>query len=142
MSKVDLTGVFSKLDKVVEKVEQATENSMHLTVLNAVRNARSNDTYKDQTHFLRSSIGGAVYKGDTPVFTSFQSAGNSEGVAKAQELCEQDKPAGDYSAIVVAGAPYARAVESKGFDVITGATMNFDKDIKDGISAQISKIKL
>jgi hypothetical protein len=105
-----------------------------------VKRAKQTNTYTDQTHALRSSIGCIInYKGKE-WFNYFESAGGekgSEGVAAGLNFARET--VNQYSdktivAVVVAGMDYALYVESKGFDVLTGSTRQFESDLQAGIS--------
>jgi len=124
--------VESKKDAFVEAALEAYK----LTCIAMVKRAKETDTYKDQTHKLRSSIGCVLYHDGVEVFNYFESTGGEmggegvqEGLAHARLVAEQqvDKT---IVAVVVAGADYALYVESNGFDVLTGSTYGFSSDLK------------
>jgi hypothetical protein len=79
-------------------------------------------TYWDQTKNLRSSIGYVIMKNGQQIFGDFP-GDKPEGVAQAKEVAQQvgAKFNNGFVLIVVAGMDYAAAVESKGYDVITGS---------------------
>jgi hypothetical protein len=95
-----------------------------------VADARSTSTYTDRTRNLRGSIGYVILKDGTEIFGNFE--GVSTGQATAQKFIRSVK--GDYPRgfvlIVVAGMNYAAAVESKGFDVITGSSQTAETGIQ------------
>lgn len=122
----------SKKDDFVEAALEAYK----LTCISMVKRAKQTDTYKDQTHKLRSSIGCVLYHDGVEVFNYFESTGGEmggkgvqEGLMQARLVAEQQ---GNKSivAVVVAGADYALYVESKGYDVLTGSTLRFSSELK------------
>jgi len=93
--------------------------------------ARSVDSYKDRTGNLRASVGymivrdGIVIK---EVFPGVFAAGVAEGRKAALEAVGGFSEG--YVLIVVAGMDYAAAVESKGFDVLSGSISPAEKLLK------------
>lgn len=87
-----------------------------------IDNARTNGNYTDRTGNLRSSVGyGIILHGD--IDKRRFNTGTAEGHARAQETIDQlaaENPTG-LVLVGVAGMEYAAAVESKGYDVITGS---------------------
>jgi hypothetical protein len=86
-----------------------------------VNNARNTKTYQDQTGNLRSSIGYIIARDGVIIQENIE--GKAEGRAHAKEVAREvlrENPKG-FILIVVAGMEYAAAVESKGYDVITGS---------------------
>jgi len=108
-----------------------------------VRNARENDTYKDRTVNLRSSIGYVILRNGDQLFESFESKGGPEGVKQAQKIIEQSKknfPKG-FVLIGVAGMDYAAAVEAKGYDVLTASSLQAETDLKIAMARIARKTK-
>lgn len=107
--------------------QQATIEAKVLSALQQVgetfiTDARNNNTYKDQTGNLRGSIGYVILKNGVQIFGGFP--GNNEGTVIGEQLAEEistQYPTG-FVLIVVAGMDYAAAVESKGYDVLTGSS--------------------
>ncbi len=99
---------------------------------NFVNNARSNDTYNDQTGNLRSSIGYIILNNGRVVHQNFKlsrsgddrESGKVEAMNYASELASK-YPQG-WVLIGFAGMNYAAAVESRGYDVITDAANQVD----------------
>jgi len=98
---------------------------------NAVKVARESGAYNDITGNLRASIGFAVlHNGLTVAEGGFETDGNGSdkatGVRQGRALI--DRLAIEYSngyvLIVVAGMQYAAAVEVRGKDVLTGASID------------------
>jgi hypothetical protein len=93
--------------------------------------------YIDDTGNLRSSIGYVIFNEGEIVKQNF--TGNPEGVQMG--LNQATKAAKQYPlgivAVIVAGMDYALAVESKGYDVITGPASN----IKPWLEQRLAKLK-
>ena len=89
------------------------------------------DTYKDQTHRLRSSLGYVIYKDGQQVASNFQSTGGEKGDEGVQigirKAAEAAAGIPGIVAVVVAGADYASYVEAKGFDVLTGSALQLQQ---------------
>lgn len=122
------------VDAVLFTIEKVLQRS----IIEVVNTAKNTDTYTDRTNNLRSSIGYVLYKDGQKVSASFEKAGDggegngSEGVQKG--LAYADSVANSfnngYVVVLVAGMDYAAYVEAKGFDVITGASLDLDPEIK------------
>ncbi len=100
-----------------------------------VNKARENDTYKDRTGNLRSSIGYIILYNGEVVDKSFElsekGTDRHTGLKKAKSFADEvalEHPKG-FVLIGVAGMAYAAAVEAKSYDVITGSAPN-SNDIK------------
>ena len=126
----------SKFKRQLEKtfkvdITEDILNAIYLGAQDIVNAAKRNDTYKDQTNQLRSSIGFVLYHNGQKVHQYFEATtrnaagqGGAAGVQKGLEAAEavaQAHPQG-IICVVVAGANYALAVESKGYDVLTSHT--------------------
>lgn len=92
-----------------------------------VNKARGLDTYQDRTGNLRASIGYIILKDGKIVDQNFlaspRGTDKTGGIAFARQVAGEvanDFPEG-FVLIGVAGMSYARYVEDKGFDVITGS---------------------
>lgn len=125
------------LEKVFKvDVKEDIIEAVYLGATDIVNAAKANDTYKDQTNQLRSSIGFVLYSDGQKVRQYFEATsrnaagqGGAEGVQKGLATAEaeaQKHPQG-IVCVIVAGANYALAVESKGLDVMTSHT-NHAKD--------------
>jgi len=126
----------SKKDDFIEAAVEAYK----ITCIEAVRRAKQTNTYKDQTHRLRSSIGCVLYHDGVEVYNYFESTGGEAGgegvqlgLTQARNLAELQ---GNKSivAVLIAGAHYAVYVEAKGYDVLTGSTLRFTEDLKEEFS--------
>lgn len=122
------------VDAVLITIEKVLQRS----IIEVMKTAKNNDTYTDRTNNLRSSIGYVLYKDGQKVSASFEKAGDgkdSDGAVGAKEgLAYADSVANSfnrgYVVVLVAGMDYAAYVEAKGYDVITGASLNLDSEIK------------
>lgn len=129
----------SRVDAYEEKVLQALQYEGEAFVTRAKEKqpkdieSRSpkDGSFNDRTANLRSSIGYVILKDGQEIDSLFEgdkSEGISQGKKAAQEVAAQH-PDG-YVLIGIAGMEYAAAVESKGFDVITGSAPT-SKDMRD-----------
>ena len=99
-----------------------------MACLEVVEQAKSLDTYQDQTNQLRSSIGYQIYNQGVLVTDYFQPGGKGDGSGAGQGVARGKTVAAeaarqypdDVVGVIVAGAHYALYVESKGYDVISG----------------------
>ena len=110
-----------RIDKWVVSIEQRIIWTLAMVGESFVNDARSTQTYQDQTGNLRSSIGYIIAKDGVIIQENVE--GKAEGVAQARNIAREvlrDNSKG-FILIVVAGMEYACAVESKGYDVITGS---------------------
>jgi hypothetical protein len=133
--------------EVRAKVINAMLSRLQFVGESFVVNARSIDTYRDQTNNLRSSIGYVVVYNGNILSQGFEAAGRGtgsgeEGVQKARKLAQDiadDYPQG-FVLVCVAGMEYAASVESKGFDVITNSSMTAVTDLRDAMRELKDKI--
>ena len=110
-----------KVDRFVVNIEQRIIWALAMAGESFVNDARNTQTYQDQTGNLRSSIGYIIARDGIIIQENVE--GKPEGKAKAREVAREvlrDNSKG-FILIVVAGMEYAAAVESKGYDVITGS---------------------
>jgi hypothetical protein len=91
-----------------------------------VREARGMDTYLDHTGNLRSSIGYLILKHGNIHEKNFEETGQgtdkATGVDRGLEYAKSIGSHARWGFVGVAGMNYATAVESKGYDVITGSS--------------------
>lgn len=91
--------------------------------------------YIDDTGYLRSSIGFALYNDGVCITQDFMPT-EGENSAGGMEVAKQtaSQVATQYRtgivAVIVCGADYAAAVESRGYDVLTGSTKEMQKIFK------------
>lgn len=125
-------------DQLQEKVNNAENKMLQGLQYEGelfLNKARQTGNYTDRTGNLRASIGYVILKDGKQVFSAFP-GGKEDGVSKAVQTANEVSgqfPKG-YVLIGVAGMNYAAAVESLGYDVITGSAPR-DKDIKDLLGA-------
>ena len=126
-----------------ERIIESIGEALFMVCTNAVNRARSLDTYKDQTNNLRSSIGFVIYFNGQRMYQDFQKSGTGtagggdssgqqgqvQGEALADKVAVQ-YPSG-FVAVIVAGMKYALYVEAKGYDVITGSTLDIDRELNE-----------
>ena len=92
--------------------------------------------YIDDTAYLRSSIGFALYNNGQLVAEQYQPSGSGDRAAGGPGSAKKtaDGVAAKFPdgivAVIVAGAEYAAAVESKGYDVLTGSTKELQRIFK------------
>jgi hypothetical protein len=101
----------------------------------AVTFAKTQHGYTQQTGALNSSTGFQLYKDGTLIDSYFEQSqgGDDKDGAKSKGLAAGEKAASERAsqlgahicAVIVAGMPYAIYVESKGYDVLTGAEKQF-----------------
>jgi hypothetical protein len=127
--KFNINAIFQDLEArlrplIIEAVTEAFEQAC----LEVVEQAKSLDTYQDQTNQLRSSIGYQIYNQGVLVTEYFQASGKGDGSGSAKGVARGKTVAAeaarqypdDVVGVIVAGAHYALYVESKGYDVISG----------------------
>lgn len=122
----------------VDAVLLTIEKVLQRSIIEVVKTAKNTDTYTDRTNNLRSSIGYVLYKDGQKVSALFEKAGDggegngSEGTQKGLAYAESVAKSfsSGYVVVLVAGMDYAAYVEAKGFDVITGASLDLDPAIK------------
>ncbi|MCK4447168.1 MAG: hypothetical protein KAW56_08800 [Candidatus Marinimicrobia bacterium] len=110
-----------RINNWVVSIEQRIIWTLAMVGEKFVNDARNTKTYQDQTGNLRSSIGYIIAKDGIIIQENVE--GKAEGRAHAKEVAREvlrENPKG-FILIVVAGMEYACAVESKGYDVITGS---------------------
>lgn len=125
-------------DEFIKSVLMSIQESLENALNKVIGIAKSTDTYTDRTNNLRSSIGYVLYYDGVKVSASFEAGGKGiEGTGAdgaKNGLSYADKVAKNYPsgfvAVMVAGMNYASYVEAKNFDVITGASLQLDPEIK------------
>lgn len=129
-------------------VERKTVRAFSKSCLEAVNYAKSNHAgrYKDQTGALNSSTGFQLYKNGELVESFFEGSvlgdktGNTIGVEKGNLIASKvSKTNIPIVAVIVAGMNYALEVESKGYDVITGAEHRFTDILKKNLQIEFSE---
>ena len=110
-----------RINRFTVSIEQRIIWTLAMVGENFVNDARTIRTYKDQTGNLRSSIGYIIARDGNIIQENIE--GKAEGRARAKEIANEILRENNkgFVLIVVAGMEYAAAVESKGYDVITGS---------------------
>ena len=135
MSMVPMFGMRQVVDKLNDFTDQCEKDIIELFQYvgeEVVNSARQHGSYKDRTGNLRSSIGYVIVIKGNIVAQSFpgkKTEGKSTAVDRAKELA--GKHSTGVNLIVVAGMQYAAAVESKGYDVLSGSASKAEKLLKD-----------
>lgn len=131
----NLDAIQDFLKQKVDSIEQKTIEALQYEGELFITKAKANHTFKNRTGNLESSIGYMILKDGQPIKSNFQGS-KEDGRAKAREVAidvATQYPKG-FVLIGVAGMGYAAAVESLGFDVITGSAPE-DNDIKELLNA-------
>lgn len=110
-----------RINRFTVSIEQRIIWTLAMVGENFVNDARNIRTYQDQTGNLRSSIGYIIARDGNIIQENIE--GKAEGRSQAKKIADEvlrENKKG-FVLIVVAGMEYAAAVESKGYDVITGS---------------------
>lgn len=99
--------------------------------LSAVQFAKENGEYKNHTHNLRNAPGYAVVKDGKIIKMEVPADGNHAEARKETEdfINNGEKP--QNGLILADGMPYASFVESKGFNVLSGAALHAEAKFND-----------
>ncbi|AQX52537.1 MULTISPECIES: hypothetical protein [Elizabethkingia] len=133
-SNFDMNDIIKNHEEFLNNVIESMKEAMIFALIEVVNLAKSTNTYTDRTNNLRSSIGGVVYHGGQMVHSHFETSGKGkkgngkEGASKGLELAKEkasEVEVDGFVCVVVAGEHYARYVENKGFDVVTGSFLQF-----------------
>ena len=126
-SVIDISAALKELEGLKKQAPQLVIQALETACVETIQKARTLDTYKDQTHRLRSSLGYVIYHNGSEVASNFQSTGGekgSEGVQIGYNIAKEAATSvPGIVAVVVAGADYASYVEAKGYDVLTGSAL-------------------
>lgn len=126
-----MSEVEAYLDEQIERIEQLIIYNLSYVGDQCLTEARSTNSYKDQTGNLRSSIGYIIVKDGRVIRQSdfavvrTGSQGKSEGESFARSLA-RTFPEG-IVLIVVAGMNYASYVSAKGYNVLDSAELLADR---------------
>ena len=124
--KFSAADVRKMVNSKLENVGKVIESKLIKIAGTYVKDARLKADFTDRTGNLRSSIGGVVLRDGVQIWKDMGSQKESIDLQNALTI---EFPHG-YVLIVVAGMEYAAAVESKGFDVITGSSLTAIADLK------------
>lgn len=160
IAKFDIDKLFAGVYKKVEDITEAVEEALQMVCFEIAQKAKTEfgqgdpsmagrphqPNYIEWTHYLKASIGFVVYNDGEKVAEHFDTGASGKGSAganKGQELA--DRVASEYPtefvAVIVAGAEYAAYVESKGYDVITGATTEASDLLKKYLQIAIDELR-
>lgn len=128
---IDISAAIKELEAVKKAVPAMVIQAIETACVQVIQKARTLDTYKDQTHKLRSSLGYVIFFNGQQVASNFQSTGGekgTEGMTEGQQkaIAEAQLHSG-IVAVLVAGADYASYVEAKGYDVLTGSALELEQ---------------
>ncbi len=131
----NLNQVRDYISDQIDQVEEKSIEALRYQGEEFINKARNSGNYTDRTGNLRASIGYVILKDGQEIDSSFP-GGKSKGVSAAKKAIDEVRGLFGKGLVLigVAGMNYAAAVESKGFDVITGSAPN-SNDIKDLLGA-------
>lgn len=129
-TKVDVSGI----DEAFEQWEAEVWDVVTDVGLGAVRYAKEHGGYKNRTGRLRNAPGYAVVKDGEIIKMEVPADGNQPEARKETEnfLLYGKRP--QNGLILADGMKYASFVESKGFDVLSGATLRADSELERKLS--------
>ena len=121
----DLSG-FDAIDKWEDELWNTVADVGH----DAVEYAKKFGEYKNHTHNLRYAPGYAVVKDGELIKMEVPADGNHAGARKETEdfINNGEKP--QNGLILADGMKYASFVESKGYDVLSGAALHADAELE------------
>ncbi|CAL67389.1 hypothetical protein [Christiangramia forsetii] len=131
----NLNQVRDYMSDQIEQIEDKSIEALRYQGEEFINKARNSGNYTDRTGNLRASVGYVILKDGQEIDSSF-TGGKSQGVKAAKKAIDEVRGLFGKGLVLigVAGMNYAAAVESKGFDVITGSAPN-SNDIKDLLGA-------
>lgn len=142
------SGEFERFFKVFEeKTEKKIIKLLQYVGEAAVKAARENGNYFDQTGNLRSSIGYVVIKEGKRIKEDFEASpkgtDKQSGIVAAMKLAT--KAAQEHNTglalIIVAGMDYAVCVEAiEGYDVITATSEGAEDFLKDNVKKIMKRV--
>lgn len=135
----DWNKVQSILEQQLQRVEDAICFNFRVIGEGSVNHARKHGSYNDQTGNLRNSIGYVIAFDGRIVECEFK---HGSGITNKAEFLADKKIremlVGDsgYTLLIIAGMNYARSVENRGRNVLTGT----EKYLKSEVKVKMSKI--
>ena len=128
--KVDVSG----LNEAFEEWESDIWGTVAESGLDAVKYAKEHGEYKTRTGRLRNAPGYAVVKDGEIIKLEVPTDGNHPEARKETEnfLLYGKRP--QNGLILADGMKYASFVESKGFDVLSGAVLHADSELERKLS--------
>lgn len=133
-------------DKFQDRAEEKILKLLQAGGEKFVEIARKNGSYHDQTGNLRSSVGYVIAKDGDVIIENFKRSekgiNGSEGISKGRQLAEEVSLSftGGYILVGVAGMDYAAAVEARGNEVVTGASIQCNEYLKEALQSVYKKI--
>ncbi len=129
--KFKIAAINQYLQSQIDTYEDKVIEALHYQGDEFVEDALRNRTFGDRTGNLAASIGYIILKDGKEIFSRFD-GDKSEGVKNGKKIAAEvaEKQSTGFVLIGVAGMSYAAAVESMGYDVITGSAPT-SKKIKD-----------
>lgn len=125
---LSINAFMDAVDAELEAIDSDVLDAVEVCARRFVADARSINTYTDQTGNLRSSIGYIIYRDGREERRNFgknPGTGRTDGsaglVAAENYAAGIDVPERGICVVVVAGMRYAEYVEAKGKDVITNS---------------------
>jgi hypothetical protein len=131
--KVNIDNLMNRsFENLQREIDIRVTRAFQIACKEAVTFAKQNHEYTQQTGALNSSTGFQLYK-DGILIDDYFEAGGGDGTGHSDGINAGKKAAAERAsqlwahicAVIVAGMPYAIYVESKGFDVLTGAEKQF-----------------
>ncbi|MDR1652243.1 MAG: hypothetical protein LBS01_01075 [Prevotellaceae bacterium] len=131
--KVNIDNMMSRgFEALRKEIDIRVTRAFQMACKEAVTFAKQNHEYTQQTGALNSSTGFQLYKDGTLIDDYFE-IGGGDGTGHGDGINAGKKVAAERAlqlgahicAVIVAGMPYAIYVESKGYDVLTGAEKQF-----------------
>lgn len=136
IKKASERGIAMIEESIVEKLSIIGEHGV-----NFARNQERDGAWKDDSGNLRSSIGYVIFRYGQSLFDfGFEGAG-PEGPARGKALAMQvglQYRDSWFVLVIVAGMAYAVDVESRGRDVLSGASLQAEKSITQALE-QLTK---
>jgi hypothetical protein len=134
--KVNIDNLLKRsFDALQREIDIRVTRAFQMACKETITWAKQNHEYTQQSGALNSSTGFQLYKDGTLVDSYFEQSANgddkdgakSKGLKTGQQAAAQRAAelGAHICAVMVAGMPYAIYVESKGYDVLTGAEKQF-----------------
>ncbi|MCD8137664.1 MAG: hypothetical protein LUH01_17625 [Parabacteroides gordonii] len=130
------------LEQQLQRVEDAICFNFRVVGEGSVNHARKHGSYTDQTGNLRNSIGYVIAFDGKIIECEFK---HGSGITNKAAFLADNKIhemlAGDsgYTLLIIAGMNYARSVENRGKNVLTGTEKYLKSEVKAKMSNILSK---
>lgn len=140
------TGDWNKVQGILEqqlrRVEDAICFNFRVIGEGSVNHARKHGTYTDQTGNLRNSIGYVIAFDGKIIECEFKhgsSITNKPAFLADNKIYEMLVGDSGYTLLIIAGMNYARSVENRGKNVLTGTEKYLKSEVKSKMSNILSK---